>query len=63
MKKGISISFILMTAIAAYCTYGIIYSYFSLDKIMWGAVFGVLFCIRYMLKWSQGWLCHHDPIY
>ncbi|MDQ0230736.1 hypothetical protein [Metabacillus malikii] len=50
MKKGFSITYLFMIAIAAYCTYGVFYSYLSLDKIMWGAIFGILFCLRYILK-------------
>lgn len=39
-----------MIGIAAYCTYGIIYAYIELDKIMWGAFLGILFSFRYILK-------------
>lgn len=50
MKKYILFSNIMMTGLIALSIYGILWTYIYEERIMWGAIFAMLFAIRKVIK-------------
>lgn len=50
MKKYTLFSNIMMTGLIALSIYGILWTYIYEERIMWGAIFAMLFAIRKVIK-------------